>query len=503
MREEVREQLGRLVTEHGHDLAVDTRRCEAMLRDLCPEDRAEVAVLVAAAEEGVPGQLLEMGGPVDLVLARLSNQLVGTRGLSRDAATWSVAAWAGALGIEVTQQTRDVSDEETDRIRSEDALAIWRRRVPALLAVPALLLFALLGVTILGPDGEANPEPVTGDNGDDGDDDAGQGDGVDESDDDAGEGDDVDESDDDAAEGDDGEIDTSTWQSVVSDDGVVEFALPHDWDGRSDAHAVEASPDLDAWADEYDGTDRDVATVIGFHAEVLSIEELGITAATEDAVRGLLDPEPVPSNCSFEGVSPVVLGDFRGSVEEHRCEGGVHRVGAVFAAGHEDYVLTYRSFETPDTAALVDAVRGTMVIHYGTDVILIDRLWRGFNRAWEAGRQVASEYMAANIYPRLGYTAADCLRMYEAVDEWREGAGLAGYWQHHVLDRRSLVRRDDWEMPISHLAGTSPQGRVYQMEMWLSAPATDSDEPTEREATMHATILDGRAHFFFMCEQEQ
>jgi hypothetical protein len=102
MNDEVRRKLGHLIATYGRDLADDPRRCQALLRDLCPGDRAEVAVLTAAAEEGIPDQLRSSSAPFELTLPRLAAGLAQTRALDAEAARWAVQSWANALGIEAS-----------------------------------------------------------------------------------------------------------------------------------------------------------------------------------------------------------------------------------------------------------------------------------------------------------------------------------------------------------------------------------------------------------------
>jgi hypothetical protein len=97
-----RVKLSELVGQYGPGLSSDARRCKALLGDVCRNQyRAECAVLVAAVEEGVAGDLLSTssGLPVEVLLGRLSDRLQADRGISPDLARWSVECWAVALGV--------------------------------------------------------------------------------------------------------------------------------------------------------------------------------------------------------------------------------------------------------------------------------------------------------------------------------------------------------------------------------------------------------------------
>ena len=48
LNEYPRQQLQKLITQFGDAVCDDPKRCEAILRDLCPEYRRETNLLVAA-----------------------------------------------------------------------------------------------------------------------------------------------------------------------------------------------------------------------------------------------------------------------------------------------------------------------------------------------------------------------------------------------------------------------------------------------------------------------
>jgi hypothetical protein len=97
-----RVKLSELVGRFGTGLSGDARRSKALLADVCGDQfRGECAVLVAAVEEGVAGELLSSssGLPEEVLLNRLSRRLETNRGVSSDLARWSVESWAVALGV--------------------------------------------------------------------------------------------------------------------------------------------------------------------------------------------------------------------------------------------------------------------------------------------------------------------------------------------------------------------------------------------------------------------
>ena len=102
MSRQPRQVLGELVVRYGRGLGQDSRRCEALLRDMCGDQfKREVFVLVSAVREQVPSELVSSssGVPKEVVLARLSKRLHGNLGIAEELARWGVESWAMALGI--------------------------------------------------------------------------------------------------------------------------------------------------------------------------------------------------------------------------------------------------------------------------------------------------------------------------------------------------------------------------------------------------------------------
>jgi hypothetical protein len=95
------EKLKYILTQYGRAICDDPRRCEGMLRDLCPEHKREVNVLMAALREGVAEDLMTMSAaaPEELVFARLRKRLYDNLGIAENFAHWAVESWALALGI--------------------------------------------------------------------------------------------------------------------------------------------------------------------------------------------------------------------------------------------------------------------------------------------------------------------------------------------------------------------------------------------------------------------
>ena len=100
MHEIPREKLAEIVRLYGQIVAEDPRRVEALLRDYCPHDTREIILIVNAAREQVPAQLLAASEaqPMSVLTDHLSQRLCVELGITTQAARWAVESWALALG---------------------------------------------------------------------------------------------------------------------------------------------------------------------------------------------------------------------------------------------------------------------------------------------------------------------------------------------------------------------------------------------------------------------
>jgi hypothetical protein len=110
-----RQKLIELVSRFGSGVCDDPRRCEALLRDVCGQEKREFFVLVSAARERVGAELLNStaGIPAEALLARLTKRLHENLGLAEDLARWGVETWALALGVSSTKEEARTSPEES------------------------------------------------------------------------------------------------------------------------------------------------------------------------------------------------------------------------------------------------------------------------------------------------------------------------------------------------------------------------------------------------------
>jgi len=95
-----RQKLCELIARFGQSLCDDPRRCEGLLRDFCGSYRREIHLLVSAAKQRVPAEILSSSDrvPPGVLIARLSKRLRDDLGLAEDFARWTVESWGLALG---------------------------------------------------------------------------------------------------------------------------------------------------------------------------------------------------------------------------------------------------------------------------------------------------------------------------------------------------------------------------------------------------------------------
>ena len=103
-----RKILAELVARFGREFWENPKRCEALLRDFCPQHKRELFVLVSAAKESMPAELFgsASGIPKEVLLSRLAKRLHDDLGIDEDFARWAVESWALALGVVIAKESR-------------------------------------------------------------------------------------------------------------------------------------------------------------------------------------------------------------------------------------------------------------------------------------------------------------------------------------------------------------------------------------------------------------
>ncbi len=101
MNEIPRNTLCEIISNYGTTILNDGRRCEGLLLDLCPLHYRENGVLIAALNEGIPDALLNssLKSGIDLLLPRLTQQLIRNSAVTQEESEWAVHSWAIALKV--------------------------------------------------------------------------------------------------------------------------------------------------------------------------------------------------------------------------------------------------------------------------------------------------------------------------------------------------------------------------------------------------------------------
>lgn len=114
------EELKALVRRFGTGLGSEPNRVGALLRDVCGQYRMEISLLVAAASEGIPDELLSASQPASgSRMGALARRLEANRGLSETNAHWAVEAWAAALALEAQEVVASAGDGGAGKDPSE------------------------------------------------------------------------------------------------------------------------------------------------------------------------------------------------------------------------------------------------------------------------------------------------------------------------------------------------------------------------------------------------
>ena len=97
-----RQQLAYILKQFGRSICDDPKRCEALLKDLCPHHKREVNLLLAALREGVAKELLNASPlvPIESTIKRLTLKIHDNLGIAEHLAQWAVESWALVLVVQ-------------------------------------------------------------------------------------------------------------------------------------------------------------------------------------------------------------------------------------------------------------------------------------------------------------------------------------------------------------------------------------------------------------------
>ncbi len=96
-----RQQLKELLEKYGHGLCDEPNKLEAMLRDLCPQYKREINLIISALKEKVAADFITSSNatPKEILVNRFAQRLYDNLGIATEFAEWAVESWALALGV--------------------------------------------------------------------------------------------------------------------------------------------------------------------------------------------------------------------------------------------------------------------------------------------------------------------------------------------------------------------------------------------------------------------
>ena len=136
MNNAVRQTLCEIIAQYGTSLCEDRRRCEGLLRDLCPDSRLEINILITALKCNVPTELVKTKGvPAQSKISRLLKNIIDDFGSSEEVARWAVESWALALGIISSVDITDITPTEPDEEIVEQEVKPRYTKKPTLILI--------------------------------------------------------------------------------------------------------------------------------------------------------------------------------------------------------------------------------------------------------------------------------------------------------------------------------------------------------------------------------
>jgi len=125
LNEQPRTQLRTMLVQYGQSVCQDAKRCEALLRDFCPEHKRELNLLIAALKEGIPQELLKPSPhiSIEFSIKRLAQTLHDNLGIAESFAFWTVESWALSLNV-LTQPIAQTQSKQTTPSKTPTPLII-------------------------------------------------------------------------------------------------------------------------------------------------------------------------------------------------------------------------------------------------------------------------------------------------------------------------------------------------------------------------------------------
>jgi len=130
---------------------------------------------------------------------------------------------------------------------------------------------------------------------------------------------------------------------------------------------------------------------------------------------------------------------------------------------------------------------------FAADQALIRTLYYGLSQSSLSGLEAHADYISANNHPDTPYSSQECL------DSLYNGNLTENYQASYVPDVAAMALDAGWALSADsgRYAGVVPAGRTYIVPVELTE--SDLGFSNNTTAQYHATVLDGRAYFFFGC----
>jgi Leucine-rich repeat (LRR) protein len=96
-----RDILKYTIKQYGNVIYQDQKKFKAILKDLCPEYKREINLLMSAIRERIVADLINISAtqPIEILLVKLKQRLYNNLGVAQEFANWAVDSWALALGV--------------------------------------------------------------------------------------------------------------------------------------------------------------------------------------------------------------------------------------------------------------------------------------------------------------------------------------------------------------------------------------------------------------------
>jgi len=96
-----RNELTKIITQYGKEIATNPQRCEGLLRDTCKDYQREVFVLTSVQKKHIPEELISQfpSVPKDILIQRLAERISNELGFADDLSLWAIVSWALALSL--------------------------------------------------------------------------------------------------------------------------------------------------------------------------------------------------------------------------------------------------------------------------------------------------------------------------------------------------------------------------------------------------------------------